>query len=284
MNATSVLNVPVLSDELFDQFRKLIQSETGICMRESKKLLVSNRVKRRMRQAKIESFQKYYALVTAEAGDELPRFIDAVTTNETYFYRGESHFTVLRKVVLPALLARRDRITLWSVGCSTGEEAYTLAVEALEAAGPSRRGGIKVLATDISTAVITQAEAGMYNGRTLRFLPEPIRAAYFQESPGGSYRVRDEVRSHVRFAVHNVLREEPPVRPVDVIFCRNVMIYFDTPTQTRLVDERLARVLASDGYLFIGHSESLIGKSRRFSYSRIDRTPVYRPKAEKDEP
>jgi len=282
VSETDVLAVPVLSEELFGQFRALIQQQTGICMRESKKLLVSNRVRKRMRQLGILSFQDYYDLITGNPGAELPRFIDAVTTNETYFYRGESHFAVLRRVVLPQLLGRRDRVVVWSVGCSSGEEAYTLAIEGLEAVGPGREQRFEVLATDISTTVIAQAQAGVYNGRTLRFLPGAMLAAHFERTAGGDYRVRDDVRRRVRFAVHNALADEPLVRPVDVIFCRNMMIYFDMPTQSRLVDERFARVLAPDGYLFIGHSESLIGKSTRFSYSRIDHTPVYRLAAAKE--
>ncbi len=274
MSASAILALPVLSDDLFARFCTLIQQETGICMRESKKLLVSNRVRKRMRQVGIGSFQEYFDRITGSDGGERVRFIDAVTTNETYFYRGENHFSILRRHVLPERFAHKDRVSVWCVGCSTGEEAYTLAIEGLEAAGPGR--SLEVTATDISTAVLAQAAAAVYGGRTLRYLPDAIRGRYFDAAASGEYRVKEEVRRRVRFLQHNALHEEPPVRGVDLIFCRNVMIYFDLPTQIRLVDERFASALAPDGYLFIGHSESLIGKSRRFSYSRIERAPVYR--------
>ncbi|HET6487447.1 MAG TPA: protein-glutamate O-methyltransferase CheR [Spirochaetia bacterium] len=274
MNPSAVLALPVLTDDLFARFCILIQRETGICMRESKKLLVSNRLSKRMRQIGIGSFQEYYDRVTGSDAAERVRFIDAVTTNETYFYRGENHFSILRRHILPERFAGKDRVTVWCVGCSTGEEAYTLAIEGMEAAGPGRF--LEVTATDISTAVLAQAQAAVYGGRTLRYLPEVIRGRYFDAAGGEEYRVKEEVRRRVRFLQHNALHEEPPVRGVDVIFCRNVMIYFDLPTQVRLVDERFASALAAEGYLFIGHSESLIGKSRRFSYSRIEHAPVYR--------
>ncbi len=268
--------IPVLSDELFALFRQLIQQETGIFMRDSKKLLVSNRVKKRMRQTGMESFGGYFDLLHGNRNGELSRFIDAVTTNETYFYRGESHFVALRDVILPELFARRDRVLLWSVGCSTGEEPYTMAMAALEAA-PRRRKPVEILATDISSAVVTCAVEGIYDGRSLRCLPDSWRESYFEKTPKGEFRVRDEVRRLVRFTVHNALREEPPAHRVDVIFCRNVMIYFDTTTQKRLVEEKLGPALAPDGYLFIGHSESLIGKSSAFTFTRVQHAPVYRP-------
>jgi chemotaxis protein methyltransferase CheR len=273
------LVVPVLSDELFEAFREVIQRETGIFMRDSKKLLVSNRVKKRMRQTGAASFPEYFELLKADRGAERACFIDAVTTNETYFYRGESHFVALREAILPEIFARRQKVGMWSVGCSTGEEAYTLAMVALAAAGSHRDYGIEVLATDISTAVVHHASQGLYDEHSLRGLPAALRDAYFRKTPRGEFRVNDEVRRLVRFSVHNALREAPPARDRDVILCRNVMIYFDTATQKRLVDEKLAPALAPDGYLFIGHSESLIGKSRAFTFTREHNAPVYRLQA-----
>jgi chemotaxis protein methyltransferase CheR len=198
-----------------------------------------------------------------------------VTTNETYFYRGESHFAALRQTILPELLARKGKARMWSVGCSTGEEAYTMAMVALETA-PRRESPVEILATDISTAVVARARQGVYEGRALRCLPPPYREAYFERTEKGEHRVCEKVRSLVRFSVHNALRDEPPARGLDVIFCRNLMIYFDSPTQKRLVDEKFAPALDARGYLFIGHSESLIGKSRAFAFRRVDRAHVYR--------
>jgi chemotaxis protein methyltransferase CheR len=276
MSGLPALEVPVLSDELFGLFRQLIQRETGIWMRDSKKLLVSNRVKKRMRQAGVETFADYYELLHRDTGGERVHFIDAVTTNETYFYRGESHFVALSQVILPDILSRRQRVSLWSVGCSTGEEPYTLAMVALQAAGTRHDGRMEILATDISSSVIGRAQEARYDERALRFLPAALRERYVRRTPQGDYRVCDEVRRLVTFNVHNALRDAPPPGLRDVILCRNVMIYFDTATQKRLVDGTFAPALSPGGYLFIGHSESLIGKSSLFSFSRVNGVPVYR--------
>jgi chemotaxis protein methyltransferase CheR len=270
------LEVPILSDELFGLFRQLIQRETGIWMRDSKKLLVSNRVKKRMRQAGVETFPDYYELLHSDTSGERLHFIDAVTTNETYFYRGESHFLALRQAILPGIFARRQRVSLWSVGCSTGEEPYTLAMVALQAAGPGQGSRIEILATDISSSVIRRAQEASYDERALRCLPAALRERFIRRTPQGDFRVCDEVRRLVTFSVHNALRDAPPPGARDVILCRNVMIYFDTATQKRLVDGTFAPALASDGYLFIGHSESLIGKTSLFSFTRVNGVPVYR--------
>ncbi len=268
---------PVLSDETFALFRELIHRETGIFMRESKKVLIVNRLRKRIRETGADNFEAYYRLLKRDEGEELSKFVNAVATNETCFYRGESHFVALREVILPELFARKSTVAAWSAGCSTGEEPYTIAMVALEA-GPSRPGcSVEILGTDISTSAISQAEMGTYAARSLRFLPPLMRDRYFERTPDGHYRPVETVRRHVRFAAHNLLRDDPPAGKFDVIFCRNVMIYFDTPTQKRLVEEKFAPALAPDGYLFVGHAESLLGKSSAFGLVRVRNALVYRP-------
>jgi len=149
-----------------------------------------------------------------------------------------------------------------------------VAEQALRALGHD--GGMSVVATDISQQVIAAARQGEYTGRSLRAVPPRSLQEHFDELGGGRYRVKERVREHVRFQVHTLLRAEPPGQGFDVIFCRNVLIYFDRATQTRLVDERFAPALAPDGFLFIGNSESLLGGSRRFKYAQIYRCPIYR--------
>jgi chemotaxis protein methyltransferase CheR len=284
MNIQPPAPIADLSDQTCALFRHLIHRETGIFMKDGKRILISNRLRRRLRELGLASYEEYYRLLVEGAerpgvppgvGGELARFIDAVSTNETYFYRGENHFQALREVVLPELCAGRSRIRVWSAGCSTGEEPYTIAMIVLEN-GCGWMGDLEILATDISTAVIARAREGLYRGRTLRFVPPPILARYFRRVSAEEYLVDEPVRRRVTFRVHNLLKDEPPDADFDLIFCRNVMIYFDRLTQKMLVDETFARALAADGYLFIGHSESLLGKSERFRYAGILKSPIYR--------
>jgi chemotaxis protein methyltransferase CheR len=228
----------------------------------------------------VSTYEEYYALLTTggpAAQEERVRFIDAVSTNETFFFRGESHFDALRSVVLPDIFARSSAVRLWSAGCSTGEEPYSLCMAVMDAAeGRHWDGRVEITATDISTGVIARAREGLYEGRTLALVPPAVLARYFQREDAGQWRVGARVRDRVSFSVHNLLADPPPGRGFDIIFCRNVMIYFDRETQMRLVDGQFAPALARDGYLFIGHAESLIGKSTCFHYAHIQRSPIYR--------
>jgi chemotaxis protein methyltransferase CheR len=133
---------------------------------------------------------------------------------------------------------------------------------------------VSILATDINTSVIEQAERGVYSGRTLQFMPEVLLKRYFRKAGNEEYQICEEIKKRIQFREHNLLKEEPPARDFDLIFCRNVMIYFDKQTQRRLVDESFARALLPDGFLFIGHSESLIGASEVFKYARL-KSPIY---------
>jgi chemotaxis protein methyltransferase CheR len=279
MSDTGFVQVPALSDRTFDRFRDLIYRETGIHMRESKRILVSNRLRKRIVALGLHSYDDYYRYLTEteQGAGELPNFIDAVSTNETYFYRGDNQFQALKQVILPELFPRRSSLKIWSAGCSTGEEPYTIAIIVLEAASAlGWEGTPEIIATDINTEVVARAREGVYRGRTLKFMPPGLISRYFQPAGDGEYRMDEEVRRYVRFAVHNLLRQEPPAYGVDVIFCRNVMIYFDRETQQRLVDQVFRKALRPDGYLLIGHSESLIGKSAYFRYAHIMKAPIYR--------
>ena len=274
---------PELSEQTFALFQQVILREMGIRMRGNKKILVANRLRRRLVALNLSSYEQYYRCLTdpERAPEELPNFVGAISTNETYFFRGENQFAALREQVLPALLAapsrRGRRLQVWSAGSSSGEEPYTIymvAEEALRALGWT--GGLAITATDISREMIAAARQGEYEGRSLRAIAPRYLQEYFDDLGGGRYRVRERVKDHVHFQVHNLLHDEPPGKGFDLIFCRNVLIYFDRPTQTRLVDERFAPALAPDGYLFIGNSESLLGGSRRFKYAQLYRCPIYR--------
>lgn len=266
-----------LSQETFDRFRALIYTHTHIHMRESKHILVSNRLRKRVLALGLSSYEEYYRYLTEgkERQVELPNFIDAVSTNETYFYRETGHFNALTERILPELFRRRRTLRIWSAGCSSGEEPYTLAIILEEGRGRLWEGQAEILATDISREMITAAREGSYRERSLRFVPAGLHERYFQPAGVGTWRVAPALKQRISFGVHNLLEGAPEPGPFDLIFCRNVMIYFDKPTQRQLVDEVFASVLDPSGYLCIGHSESLTGTSERFHYLRGFKAPVY---------
>ena len=266
-----------LSTETFDRFRKLIYEKTSINMREGKHILVSNRLRKRVLALGLKGYDEYFRYLT-EGRDgelELVNFIDAVSTNETYFYRETNHLAALKETILPKLFAMKKRLCIWSAGCSTGEEPYTLRIVIDEGRGSLWEGDADIIATDISSEVIRRAREGVYGARSVRMVPPLVLARCFTPLEDGSYRIVDGLRERVEFRVHNLLHDAPPARNIDVIFCRNVMIYFDKATQRRLTDEYFGRALDPRGYLCIGHSESLSGTSTRFRYLRGLKAPVY---------
>ena len=274
------LALPTLIQATFDKFRALIYEKTGIHMRDGKQILVSNRLRKRVTLLRLASYEEYYALLTSgkQAEPEMPHFIDAVSTNETYFFREEKHFLALSRVILPELLKTEKHVRIWSAGCSTGEEVYTLRIVADEASQAAGGADVQIVGTDISTTVIARAREGIYHERALRLVPAALLARCFVPAHDGAYQVRPELRGRVDFKVHNLFTDPAPADRINVIFCRNVMIYFDKKTQATLVDGIFAQAIHPEGYLFIGHSESISGFSKRFRYAAILKAPIYRPK------
>jgi chemotaxis protein methyltransferase CheR len=273
--------LPLLSEETFEKFRALIYQKTGIHMREGKQILVSNRLRKRIVALKLANYEEYYQLLTSgkAAEKEMPNFIDAVSTNETYFFREGNHFTAL-KTILADLFRAMSKVRIWSAGCSTGEEVYTLRIVADEASAAAGGREVEIVGTDISTTVIARAREGIYRDRALRLVPPHSLERFFVPLGDGAYQVSAEARSRVEFKVHNLFVDPAPGDRINIIFCRNVMIYFDKPTQTKLVDGVFARAIHPDGYLFIGHSESLAGFTKCFSYAAALKAPIYRRKKE----
>jgi chemotaxis protein methyltransferase CheR len=285
---TAALPAP-LSPETFERYRRLIHAKTGIWMRDGKHILVSNRLRRRLAALGLASYEDYLALLETPGVDraEMSRFIDAVSTNETYFYRETGHFAALSGTVLPALLPRGRPVHVWCAGSSTGEEAYTLRIVCDEAV--RRYGGsVQITGTDINTAVVAAAREGVYRERAVRLVPPEVLRTCFEAAGEAAWQVRRELRDRVSFRVQNLLVDPAPDgAPFDVIFCRNVMIYFDKPTQKHLVDDVFAPAIRDDGWLFVGHAESLTGTSDRFAYRPValegtprGRAPAYRPVAD----
>ncbi len=263
----------------FDRIRELIRSETGINLKENKKILVTNRLRNRLVALRLSSYEEYYKLLAkkGEAGDEMQYFIDALSTNETYFYRGGDQFEALSSVVLPKLYGTGGRVKIWSAACSTGEEAYTILIVAMETAKLLRwTGTIELTATDINRSVLEEARRGVYKQNALRKLSQSYVKAYFKDLGDDRYAVKDELKKMVIFHSHNLLKDKPLSNAFNIIFCRNVLMYFDRKTQRDIVEEKLAPSLAPDGFLFIGNSESFVGLQSSFVYANINKCPIYR--------
>jgi chemotaxis protein methyltransferase CheR len=251
----------------FERLRALIYDESGINLSPDKKTMMEIRIKRRLHSLEIPSFGEYCDRVFAPEGKktEIVHLIDVITTNKTDFFREAEHFDFLVSRALPDLAARKGiarKSLLWSAGCSTGEEPYTLAMVLGEYAQELPGFRFSVLATDISTAVLAKAAAGIFKADAVGPVPKGLRQKYFMRSRNPEaelFRIVPEVRALVEFRRVNFmdadfgLAESP-----EIIFCRNVIIYFDRPTQARLLD-KLTRQLAPGGYFFAGHSESLQG-------------------------
>jgi len=271
--AGSVLLSASLSDAQFRRISDLVKSLCGINLHDGKRELVQARLAKRLRAMGLDDFDDYAEYVRADAsGVELVHMLDAISTNLTRFFREDDHFAYLRSSVLPRVAAGprgpSRRLRVWSAGCSSGEEPYSIAITLAEAIPDLDRWDARILATDLSTKVLARAQQGLYPPRSLKDVSPQRRSRYFLAEGGRNdrlYRVRPELRKTVHFARLNLMESWPMQGPFDAIFCRNVMIYFDKPTQQELVG-RYWQLLAPGGTLFIGHSESLTGVKHDYQY------------------
>jgi chemotaxis protein methyltransferase CheR len=254
----------VLSDTDFARLSQYIHSECGIKMPVPKKVMLEARLRRRLRARGIGSFEEYCDFLFSPEGMEQERLcmIDVVTTNKTDFFREPRHFEYLAQTALPELmhLCGAGTRNIWSAGCSTGEEPYTLAMVLSEFAARTPGFNFSILATDISTAVLEKAVRGIYKEERAETVPPELKRKYLMRSKDRGkrlVRVLPEVRSLVNFRRLNFLEHDFGMRELqDIIFCRNVIIYFDRPTQEKVLT-RLCQHLIPGGYLFMGHSETL---------------------------
>jgi chemotaxis protein methyltransferase CheR len=257
-----------ITDGEFRQIRELLYAATGITLGPQKRHLVRARLARRLRALGLDSFGQYGAVLLDgdPAGEEMRRFVNAMTTNKTDFFREAHHFRYLTETWAPAIRARVTRgdghVRLWSAGCSTGEEPYTLAMTVREALGALPGLDLRILASDIDTDVLQRAAEGVYTIEQARPVPRELVARYFLRGVGTRadlVRVRPELRAMVTFRQINFTDDTWPIRArFDAIFCRNVLIYFDRPTQQTVL-RRFLDLLKPDGLLFLGHSESVHG-------------------------
>ena len=267
-NAASNAHEFEFDDRHFDLLRKLVAEQAGIALNDSKRELVYGRLARRIRALGLSGFDDYCDLLSAGSDDELPEFINAITTNLTSFFRENHHFETLAKTALPEAMranAGSRRLRLWSAGCSTGEEPYSMAMAMLENVPNANAWDIRILATDIDSNVVSRAQGGVYTESRLQGLSDARRKRWFttEGCAPGELKVKSELAEIIRFAPLNLMHEWPFKGPFDFIFCRNVVIYFDKPTQHALF-HRFEPILARHGYLFIGHSESMFGANTKF--------------------
>ncbi len=273
-----------LSEGEFRYIAGMLYERFGIRLGSQKRVLVAGRLTKRVRQLGLDSFSAYFAHVEADrSGAELSELINRITTNHSYFFREREHFDFLAASVLPAFRSalpgkRGASLRIWSAGCATGEEVYTIAMRLAEFFGADLASlDHGLLATDISRAALEEACEGVYPEAKLRELPRPYREAYFRRLDAERYEIAPALRSMVLFKRLNLMAERFPFSgSFDVIFCRNVMIYFDEASRRRLVDSFHACVKPG-GYLFIGHSETLQRLGSRWEYVQ---PAVYRKAAD----
>lgn len=267
------MNVDVLPYELSQsQFQKISQTVYRLCginLQSGKEGLVKTRLTKRLRALGLAGFKEYLEYVEGDASQkELATMIDLLTTNKTSFFRESQHFDFLCQRVLPGLQTASRPVRFWSAGCSSGEEPYSLSILLHEHLPNIERRDVRILATDISARMLTKAREAIYDEDVVSDLPPPLLRKYFvcaRTQPTRAYQVSDKARTLVRFARLNLMDAWPMKGPFDAIFCRNVMIYFDKPTQQRLV-QRYYELLTPGGHLFVGHSESLTALSHNFRY------------------
>lgn len=282
---------PSVSPALFQKFQKLIYAETGIWLGGAKTALLCGRLFRRLRALQMDSLESYYECVSApEADDERARMIDAITTNETRFFREPKQFDFLAQKVFPRWQREAEsglrprRVRIWSAGCSSGEEPYTIAM-LLARHLPAEAGwDVRILATDISNRVLEKATKGVYPINRLSELPPDVLHAFMLRGVAerqGEMKVRVEIQQMITFQRLNLDREADLVEgPFDAIFCRNVLIYFDAASKCRVITNLYSRLIAN-GLLFVGHAENLSSMSLQL---RCIEPSVYLKTEQKESP
>jgi chemotaxis protein methyltransferase CheR len=268
----------VLTDAQFHRIRQLVREHTGISLSEAKRQLVYGRLSRRLRALKLDSFAEYLELLEQGGAAELEEFTNAITTNLTSFFREPHHFEYLASDVLPKIVARDTgvrRARIWCCAASTGEEPYSIAMVLREAQELLNGFDVKLLATDLDSAVLAHGAAGIYTADRFKSVSGARMSRFFRKGTGeyaGHYRAQDELRKLITFKQLNLMHEWPVRGPFDAIFCRNVIIYFDKDTQ-RTLFARMAALQRPGDILFLGHSESLYRVSDQ--YELVGRT-IYR--------
>ena len=278
MDGTKIVNVsPIelikLSDSEYKLISRLVYDKFGINLGEQKRSLIVGRLNKILKQYGLKSFREYHDYVLRDtSGTALTTLIDRISTNHTFFYRENDHFDYFLQIAIPEIIAnikrqnRRD-FRIWCAGCSSGEESYTIAMLLLEHPGQELKlWDVGVLATDISTKALKTAVNGVYSEENVSKLPKTLRNKYLKRQSDGQWAVIDRVKALVLYRKLNLMGDSYPFRKkFQAIFCRNVMIYFDKPTRSGLIN-RFSRYMEDRGHLFIGHSETLGRDNSDFTY------------------
>jgi chemotaxis protein methyltransferase CheR len=258
-----------LSDREMDRIVRLVYERSGITLHQGKRALIVARLHRLLKAGGFTSFSQYVRHVeTDHTGHQLSVLLDAMTTNHTSFFREDEHFRFLAERVVPPLVAGGRPVRLWCAACSTGQEPVSLAMTLMQALPESQHGRVRLLASDISTRALKTASAGVYQMKVTAGVPQSLLKTYFERGLGadeGKVRVRAQLRRAIEYRRVNLIEIENLNETFDVVFCRNVMIYFDKAVQQRVVS-MIERHLAPGGYLFIAHSESLNGLSHELKW------------------
>ena len=264
-----------LTDADFEQYRTLIYNESGIHFTPTNRSILESRLKERLREKGANSVKNYFAVISKDQG-ELKSFLDSITTNLTRFFRNQAHFDAMERFVIPELIKVKgaggnNTIKIWSAGCSTGEEPYTIAMLMSEILPPPWK--YEIVASDISLKCLMTAKEGFYADSRITGIPDAYLKKYFDKVTGG-YKVHADLMAKIRFDYHN-LKNDSGLRNQDIVFCRNVIIYFDEAAQTAVIN-RFWDAMASKSFLFIGHSESLFGMNTKFEFVKTEWATLYR--------
>jgi chemotaxis protein methyltransferase CheR len=270
-----------MSTEEFRLFRDMVYDYCGIFFDDGSKFLLERRLNRRLEQHQLKTFEEYYHFLRYDRRreEELVVLIDNLTTNETYFFRESAQLRAFSEEILPELRERnagRKSLRIWSAGCSTGEEPYTIAILLLESGDWWRDWQVEILGSDISQRVLHTARKGVYKKGSHRATPPQMLKKYFAEEGKGDYRIIDAVRRLVSFSYVNLLDpyKTSLIRDLDIVFCRNVIIYFDRDAKKKVIETFYGK-LREGGYLLLGHSESLINLSTAFTLRTLRHDMVY---------
>jgi chemotaxis protein methyltransferase CheR len=268
-----------LPDDVFRLLRDAIYKRSGMWFADSSKYLLQKRLSPRAKELNFDSFQKYFYFLQYDprSDQEYDQIYDLVTTNETYFFREPAQLTAFVEEIIPDLLSRKPvkKIRIWSAGCSSGEEPYSIAM-LLSEAGWYEHAAFEIFASDINQQVLARARKGQYRENAFRATDPVVRDRYFSREADASWRIRDEIRNRVQFGRLNLYDEARVslLGHLDLVFCRNVIIYFDDASK-RVVVSNFYNRLIEGGYLLLGHSESLISLSTQFKLRHLKHDMVY---------
>jgi chemotaxis protein methyltransferase CheR len=263
------------TDADFELYRTLIYNESGIHFTSTNRSILESRLKEQIRDHGHSTVKEYFALISKDQG-QLKNFLDSITTNLTRFFRNQAHFDAIEHYVVPELMnikkgSGNSTIKIWSAGCSTGEEPYTIAMLMSEILPPQWK--FEIIASDISLKCLMTAKEGFYADSRITGIPDNYLKKYFDKVEGG-YKVHADIMSKIRFDYHN-LKNDSGQRGLDIVFCRNVIIYFDEAAQTAVIN-RFWDAMALKAFLFIGHSESLFGMDTKFEFVKTEWATLYR--------